>query len=186
MRNWIPFGRSGALTDGRLLSLALAFCGLAAPASAQSLHERIEAFFEKVHAHIAQVQEQQAFDARAKHVGTRERVARRAVKSADARIKKLGRRIDGWQDDIGGRSGLSRRLRTLQNKARSVRGSTMRRRYGSLILDVRRKIAQREEWIERAEKDISKARDKRAAAEVVLEEARIIRIRMVREATIRQ
>lgn len=165
----------------RIFRTAAALALISVTASAQSWIPTagdVERFFEKVHAHIARVQEQQAFEARARWVGVRSTKARSVLARVKTRAKKLDRRIEGWRDDIDGRRGLQRRLRDLANASRSVRRSTMRRNYASLIEAVRRKIAQRQEWIERAEKDLRKLSGERKAAEEILEEAARIRKRL--------
>ena len=159
----------------------LAILLMSSGAVAQSWAQHVEDFFTRVHAHIAKVQEQQAFDKRAKHVGTRERAAKATIKRVDRRYLKVEKRIKGWLHEIEGRRGLDRRLRDLQSKSTAVRGSTMRHRYGSIIADVKRKIAQRESWIKKADQERLDLNETRIQALEILEESAKIRERMARQ-----
>ena len=114
--------------------------------------------------------------ARTKHAATRARVAKARLKRITTRLAKLERRVDGWAKEIGKPyRGLSGRLRSLRNKTTAVRNSTMRRRYGSLIADVQRKIDQREEWIAAAERERKKLElEREANLATIAESARLL------------
>lgn len=152
---------------------------LSSGAVAQSLYDRVERILTQFNAHVARVLEQQEFEKRARFVKVRERKAASTIKRGQARASKLRRGIGRWNDEV-------RRLRSradgLQRRTRTVRNSTMVRRYGSLIADVKRKVDQRETWIKRARKDLDKIEDARIQAQKVLVECAQIRDRLRQEA----
>jgi len=166
-----------------MLKTLVAFILISSAATSQSLYSRIERVLTDFNAHIAKVLEQQEFDRHAKFVGVRERKARGVIKRGESRVKKLTRRMSGWDRDC---RKLRDRLSYLRNKTRGVRNSTMLRRYGSLIGDVKRKIAQRLDWIQRAKKDIAKVEAEQAEAQKILVESAKIRDRMSRQAVTRR
>ncbi len=95
----------------------------------------------------------------ARHAPARARVAKARLARIKTRLAKLDRRIGGWEDELPGLRGRIGRLQ----RSPKVRNSTMRRRLGSLIADVRRKIAQREEWIAAARREERALLDERQA-----------------------
>lgn len=106
---------------------------------------------------LAQWTAQRKLEARAKHASTRFRVAKARLARIEARLKKLDKRIKGWEDEL---PALQRRIWGLE-QARRPRHTTMRRSLGSLIADVRRKMAQREGWIKAGRREERQLLDER-------------------------
>lgn len=154
------------------LALAAVMATVASSVSAQVLHRTPTAA--EVAAWVARAEleaREAAIEARAKHASTRARTSRERLFRIRRRLVKLDHRVEGWENEF---SGLERRIRDLKNSPR-VRNTTQKRRLGSLIADVRRKIAQREGWIAAARREQGKlVAEREAKIEVIAEAKRLL------------